>query len=317
MKNISIVIPCFNEEGNIIKMYKAVTSEMKKWGGIYDYEILFIDNHSLDESRNILRSICNGDYKVKAIFNTRNFGPFNSPYYGLLESTGDCAILLSCDFQEPVNLISQFISGWEQGYKIVVGKKTKSCENLIMYKLRSFYYWFVKKWSDVELIGHFNGFGLYDRTILETLKSLDEPMPFLRGLVCELGFKRLEIEYTQNKRVVGKSSFNLYRYYDAAMLGITSYTKVGLRVATLFGFLCTSVSFVTAIVYLIYKLICWDRFIAGTAPILIGMLFLGAVQLLFFGILGEYVLNISQRLKHRPLVIEEERLNFDNDEIAE
>jgi glycosyltransferase involved in cell wall biosynthesis len=310
MKTISILIPTYNEEENVVPLYEAIRDVLLPYAGQYDYEIVYIDNKSQDSTREKLSGLCQRDSHVKAIFNAKNFGQFNSPYYGLCQTTGDCTILMCADFQDPVDMIPKFIAEWEQGYRIVIGIKTSSQEHGLMYFLRTQYYKFVKKYSDVEQIEHFTGFGLYDRAFIEILRNLDDSMPFLRGIVAELGYDRKEIHYEQAKRRAGKTSNNWYRLYDAGMLGITSYTKIGLRFATLVGFLVSTLSLVTGLVYLILKLIYWNLFPAGTAPILIGMFFLGALQLFFIGFLGEYILSINARVLKRPLVIEEQRLNF-------
>lgn len=313
MKKISIVVPCFNEEENVGPMSQAIVELFKNELKDYDYELVFIDNDSQDRTRELLRAICGNNDRIKAIFNAKNFGQFKSPYYGLLQATGDCAVLVACDFQDPVELIPTFVKEWENGYKIVSGIKTSSKESKIMYWLRSLYYKMIKKLSDVEQIEHFTGFGLYDRKFLEVLKGLDDPTPFLRGIVAELGFKRKDIEYQQPQRRAGKTSNNFYRLYDGAMLSITSYTKVGLRLATLFGFVCSVISVLIAIVYLVMKLMYWDRFTAGMAPMLIGVFLLGSIQMFFIGLLGEYILTINSRVMKRPLVVEEERINFEKE----
>lgn len=310
MKKISIVVPTYNEEENVEPLSKAIVEELDKNLSGYDYELIFIDNDSHDATRMKLRKLCGENPRIKAIFNAKNFGQFNSPYYGLLQSTGDCTILVCADFQDPIDMIHKFVSEWEKGYKIVIGQKTTSKENKIMYFLRSCYYKTIKKFSDVEQIEHFTGFGLYDQSFIQVLRDLKDPTPFLRGIVAELGFRRQIIPYEQQRRRAGKTSNNFMRLYDAAMLSFTSYTKIGLRLSTFIGFGISLFSFVVAIVYLVLKLIYWDRFIAGTAPILIGMFFLGAVQLIFMGLMGEYILSINQRVMNRPLVIEEERINF-------
>lgn len=310
MKKISVLIPCYNEEENVEPISQAVVETLERDLPQYDYELVFIDNDSRDNTRPILRKLCQKNPRIKAIFNARNFGQFNSPYYGLLQVDGDCVIEMVADFQDPVELIPQYVKAWEEGYKIVIGIKTSSKESKIMYTLRSLYYKTIKKLSDVEQIEHFTGSGLYDRDFIEILRKLDDPTPFLRGIVAELGFKRKEIPYEQPQRRAGKTHNNLYRLYDAAMLSITSYTKVGLRLATLVGGISAMFSMIVAIVYLVMKLIWWDRFPAGMVPVLIGMLFLGSVQIFFIGMVGEYVLSINQRVMKRPLVVEEERLNF-------
>ncbi len=313
MKKISILIPCYNELENVGPMSQAIVEVMTKNLPQYDYELVFIDNDSTDGTRDALRTICAANPKIKAIFNAKNFGQFNSPYYGVLQVTGDCVIQMCCDFQDPVELIPQYIKEWENGYKIVIGIKTSSKENPLMRFMRTCYYKLIKKMSDVEQIEHFTGSGLYDRAFIEVLRDLDDPTPFMRGLVAELGFKRKEIPYEQPKRRAGKTHNNFYSLYDAAMLSITSYTKIGLRIATFAGAAIGAIAFILCIIYLVLKLMYWDRFPAGTAPILLGMLFLGAVQIFFIGLIGEYILSINKRVMKRPLVVEEERLNFDKD----
>ena len=222
--------------------------------------------------------------------------------------TGDAGILMAADFQDPVEMIRQFVQGWEEGYKIVIGRKTKSDENKLLYFLRGIYYKMIRKLSDVDQIEQYTGFGLYDRSFVEVLKKLDDPTPFLRGIVAELGFRRKEIEYRQPKRRAGKTSNNFYRLYDGAMLSFTSYTKIGLRVATFLGFIGAFVSFVIAIVYLVLKLVNWDNFEAGIAPLIILVAVLGSMQLFFIGLIGEYIISINSRVMKRPLVVEEERI---------
>ena len=310
MKTISVLIPCYNEEENVEAIAGAVIGVLEKDLPQYDYELVFIDNDSRDNTRPILRRMCGENPRVKAIFNARNFGQFNSPYYGLLQVGGDCVIAMVADFQDPVELIPKYVKAWEEGYKIVIGIKTSSRENPLMYWLRSCYYKMIRKLSDVEQIEHFTGSGLYDREVIEVLRRLDDPTPFLRGIVAELGYKRKEIPYEQPKRRAGKTHNNFYRLYDAAMLSVTSYTKAGLRLATFVGAVSCVLSLLVAFAYLVMKLVWWDRFPAGMAPMLLGMLFLGSVQIFFIGMIGEYVLSINQRVMKRPLVIEEERINF-------
>ena len=310
MKKISILIPCYNEEENVVPIANAIVEEMGKNLADYDYEIIFIDNDSKDNTRPLLREICKRNPKVKAIFNAKNFGQFNSPYYGMLQTTGDCTILMCCDFQDPIEMIPQIVAEWEKGAKIVSCVKTASKENSIMRFLRSCYYKMIKKMSSVEQIEHFTGFGLYDRSFLEVLRNLNDPTPFLRGIVAELGFKRVSIEYTQAKRRAGKTHNNFFTLFDAAMLSFTSYTKVGLHLVTFSGMILSAMSIFAALVYLVLKLLYWDRFSAGFAPMIIGLFFLNAIELLFIGFVGEYVMSINTRIMNRPLVIEEERVNF-------
>lgn len=314
MKKISVLVPTYNEEENVIPLAAAIIEQFDTYLPQYDYELVFIDNDSRDHTRDHLRMLCAGNKRIKAIFNAKNFGQFNSPFYGMCQTTGDCTISMCADFQDPVEMIPKFVREWENGYRIVCGIKTSSRENPVVRFFRSIYYKMIKKMSDVEQIEHFTGFGLYDRSFIEVLKQLDDPTPFLRGIVAELGFKRKDIEYEQQRRRAGKTSNNFYRLYDAAMLSFTSYTKVGLRLATIGGSIMSALSLVVAIVYLILKLCHWNDFPAGNAPILIGVFVLGSVQLFFTGLLGEYVMNINTRVMKRPLVIEEKRLNFDEPE---
>ena len=309
-KIISVVIPCFNEEGNVKNISDKIISLFDNELKNYLYEIIFIDNDSKDNTRNIIRDICKKNKRVKAIFNAKNFGQFNSPYYGLIQASGDAAVLIAADFQEPVEMIPKFVEAYEEGYKIAIGIRKTSTDNFLLRNLKKIYYDLSKKFSNVDQIKMFTGFGLYDKTFVDILKKLDDPTPFFRGIVAELGFKRKEIYFDQGKRTAGKTSNNFYSLYDAAMLSFTSYTKIGLRLATFIGFIAMIVSFIIAVIYLIMKLIWWDRFEAGVIPMLLGMLFIGAIEIFFIGVIGEYILAINQRTMKRPLVIEEERINF-------
>lgn len=309
MKKISIMVPTYNEEENVKPLTQALVKLLEKKKN-YDYEILFIDNDSKDKTREYLREICKQNKKIKAIFNAKNFGQFNSPYYGMQQVTGDCVIVVCADFQDPLYMIDEFIKEWENGYKIVIGIKSKSKENKFIYFLRSCYYKLIKKFSSTEQIEHFTGFGLYDKEFINVLRNLDDSVPFLRGIVAELGYKVKKIEYVQEKRKFGKTHNNFFTLYDAAMLSFTSYTKIGIRVATFSGIFISFICLLIGLFYLIMKLIYWDRFAAGTAPILIGIFFIGALQMMFIGVIGEYILTINQRVMKRPLVVEEERINF-------
>ena len=305
------MIPCYNEEENARPIYSAVKEQLINNCQGYDFEILFIDNKSQDQTRKILREICAEDRHVKAIFNVKNFGQFNSPYYALLQTSGDCTITMCADFQDPPELIPQLIAAWEEGYKIVIGRKTKSRENPLLYWARGVYYKMLRKMSSTEIIEQFTGFGLYDKSFVETLRQLDDPTPFMRGLVAELGPERKEIEYEQPKRRAGKTHNNFFTLYDAAMLSFTSYTKSGLRIATFAGFTIAFLSFLFGLAYLVLKLFFWNRFTAGYAPMMISVFFLGGLLLSFLGFLGEYVMAINVRVMNRPLVVEEERINFE------
>lgn len=311
MKTISVVVPCYNEEANVEALAAALRDMFRIELPAYHYEILFIDNDSKDGTREAICRLCAEDPAIKAIFNAKNFGQFNSPYYGMLQTTGDCTVLMAADFQDPVEMVPRYVEEWEKGYKIVIGIKKSSRENKLMYWLRGCYYKLIKWLSDVEQIEQFTGFGLYDARFIQVLRELDDPTPFLRGIVAELGFRRKEIPYDQPLRRAGKTSNNFYRLYDAAMLSVTSYTKAGLRLATFIGGFSCMFSMAVALAYLIMKLVWWDRFPAGMAPMLLGMLFLGSVQIFFIGMVGEYILAINQRMMKRPLVVEEKRLNFE------
>lgn len=316
-KTISIMIPCYNEEENARPIYEAVRDQIKTSLPEYNYEILFIDNKSQDNTRKIIEEICAEDKNVKAIFNSKNFGQFNSPYYGLINTSGDCTITICADFQDPVELIPVFVREWEKGYKIVIGRKTKSHENGLVYFLRGCYYKLIRKMSSVEMIEQFTGFGLYDQSFVKTLRDLRDPTPFIRGIVAELGPERKEIEYTQPQRRAGKTSNNWYSLFDAAMLSFTSYTKVGMRIAEFIGFAISGLSFIVGLVYLIVKLVNWHGFTAGYAPTMVAIFFMGGIQLAFMGFLGEYIMAMNTRIMNRPLVVEERRLNFDTKDTKE
>ena len=265
MKKISILVPTYNEKDNVEAMAERLTDILQTALNRYDYEILFIDNCSTDGTRDIIEKLCAKNKKIKAIFNVTNFGQFNSPFYGMCQTTGDCTVSICCDFQDPPELIPSFIEAWEQGYKIVSGIKTSSKERGFIYFLRTCYYKMIKNMSSVRMIEHFTGFGLYDKTFIALLRELHDPIPFLRGIVAEYcsGFNMLEVEYEQPKRRAGKTHNNFYTLYDAMMLSFTSYTKIGLRIATILGFIIGSLSFLVALVFFVLKLIRWNNFSAG------------------------------------------------------
>ena len=313
MKKISVVVPTYNESGNILPMSDKIKEIFEKDLPQYDYELIFIDNFSKDNTRAEITAACQQNKKVKAIFNAKNFGWMRSPFYGIQQSTGECTVLLCADLQEPPEMIPKFVKEWENGYRIVVGIKTTSKESKLKYWIRSCYYKMMIKMSDVEQIEHFTGFGLYDKSFVEVMRELKDPMPYIRGVVSELGFERKEIPYAQQERKNGKSKGSFYALYDTAMLGITSYTKYGLRAATMLGFVLSAISMLVAVIYLVLKLIYWEKFAMGTAPILIGVFLMGSLQLFFIGLLGEYILNINTRVMNRPLVVEEKRINFEED----
>lgn len=309
MKTISIMIPCWNEKENIRPITEAVKAELAQSLPEYDYEIVIIDNKSTDGTRDIIRQLCREDEKVRALFNIKNFGQFNSPYFGLTQCTGDCVIPLCADFQDPVELIPQMVHKWEEGHKVICMVKSQSKENQLLYFLRGCYYKLLKKMSAVDQIQQFTGFGLYDQSFIEILRNLKDPTPFLRGIIAEYAPDHLEMEYTQPRRRAGKTHNNFFTLFDAAMLSFTSYTN-GLRIATFMGFLIAGISFLIGLIYLIMKLVNWYGFDAGMAPVVIAVFFLGGVQLVFLGFLGEYVMSMNQRVMNRPLVILEEKINF-------
>lgn len=310
-KKVSIVIPAYNEKDNIRPITEAVIHEIRTNLPVYNYEILIIDNNSQDGTRSTIRELCRENKKVRAIFNEKNFGPDNSPYYGLLHASGDCAILFCADFQDPLEMIHKLVHEWEKGYTVVTAIKTESKENKLVRFFRTIYYKLIKRISDTDIIEHFTGFGCYDRSFLEILRSLDDPAPFLRGVVAEFAGNRSSIAYEQQKRRTGKSHIRFFVLYDIAMRSFTSYTKAGLRMCTFFGFGAAFLCVVIALIYFVRKLLNWNAFDFGIPVILIGMFFIGAVQLIFMGFIGEYILTMNQRIMHRPLVVEHERINFD------
>ena len=311
MKIVSIVTPCYNEEDNVQDVYFQVK---KIFDGLeqYNYEHLFIDNASKDKTVEILKEIAKEDQRVKIIINCRNFGPSRSMYYALLQTCGDSVVLLPADLQEPPELIPEFIQKWEDGYTVIKGVKTSSKESFLMYFLRSAYYFLIRRISDIELTSHFIGFGLYDKKVIEALREINDPYPYFRGLIEELGFHSIKVEYEQKRRKKGKSSYNFFRYFDEAMLGITSHSRIPLRLATIVGFIMSFLSLMIAFGYLIAKLVFWQLFPLGTAPITVGLFLLASIQLFFIGIIGEYIGLMHLRMLKRPLVVERQRINFEN-----
>lgn len=314
MKKISVVIPTYNEQDNVSPLYIALKNIFLTRLSEYDHEIIFIDNHSTDLTRVRIEEICRSDKKVKAIFNTKNFGQVRSPVHGFKQASGDCVIRMCADFQDPVELIPDFVAEWENGSKIVIGVKKATKENPFLKLFRFVYYKLLKKIADIDHIENFTGFGLYDSEFVQVIRDLNDPTPYFRGIIAELGYDYKAIPFEKKRRQNGKSKNNFYSLYDYALLGITSYSKIPLRIASIGGFIMSGISLIVALVYFVLKLIYWYRFTAGTAPILIGMFFLGSVQLFFIGLLGEYILSINTRVMNRPLVIEEKRLNFDKEE---
>src|SRR3990167_9182094 len=310
MKLVSIVTPCYNEEHNIEEVYektKAVFQSLPQ----YNYEHIFIDNASTDHTLQKLKAIVSKDTHVKVIVNSRNFGHIRSPYHALLQARGDAVISLVADLQDPPAVIKDFLNQWEKGYKIVIGVKPKSEESKIMFAIRRLGYYFIGRLADIKMIKNFTGFGLYDKEVITILRSYDDPYPYFRGMIADIGFDIAEIPYHQPKRKRGHTKNNFYTLYDIGMLGITSYSKIPLRLAAMSGFFLSIISLVISIIFFILKLIFWDRFNAGTAPIVIGLFFFSSVQLFFIGLLGEYISSINTRVMRRPLVVEKERVNFE------
>jgi len=308
-KKISILTPCFNEELNVEVLYEKVKFEMGNLPN-YNYEHLFIDNFSTDSTVLKLKNLAKTDINLKIIVNARNFGHIKSPYYGMLQADGDAVISLVADLQDPPELIPEFIKKWESGHKIVVGVKEKSEESRVMFAIRKLFYKIIDRISDTSQIQNFTGFGLYDRQFIDVLKNIQDPYPYFRGLVSELGFSTFQIPYPQPNRLNGKTKNNFFTLYDMAMLGFTSHSKVPLRMSSFIGFIVAFFSILIAISYLIYKILFWDNFQVGIAPLVIGFFFFGGVQLFFLGIIGEYISAILTQVKNRPLVIEKERINF-------
>lgn len=310
MPFISIVSPCYNEEENVEEVYRQVKEVVASLPG-YTYEHIFIDNDSSDRTVALLKRLAAQDRNVKIIVNSRNFGHIRSPYYALLQASGEAVILLVSDLQDPPAMIRDFVRKWEEGYKVVLGVKTQSRETPAMFLLRKMYYDLIGRLSDIKLTKNNTGFGLYDRRVIEVLRDVNDPYPYFRGLISEIGFESAKIEYTQPARTRGITKNNFYTLFDIGMLGITNHSKVPLRLATILGFSLSMVSLLIAFGYFIAKLLFWNQFSIGIAPLVIGLFFFSSVQLFFIGIIGEYVGSIQTQVLKRPLVIEKERINFD------
>jgi polyisoprenyl-phosphate glycosyltransferase len=311
MKTISVVTPCFNEEGNVREVYERVRSVMARVGR-YQYEHIFIDNRSTDDTFPVLKQIAAEDKNVKLIRNTRNFGHIRSPFHALMQASGDAVIMLLSDLQDPPELLETFLAEWEKGFPIVVAIKHKSRENGLMYFLRSQYYKLVRNISSIETYEQFTGFGLYDRKVMEMIKQFPDPYPYFRGMIAEIGLPHSEVLYTQDRRKSGKTKNNWFTLYDIGMLGLTSLSKVPLRLATFSGFVGAALSFLAGLAYFTYKLLFWQEFSVGIAPLVIGVFFLGSMQMVFLGIIGEYIGNIFTHAQSRPHVFEDERINFEH-----
>jgi glycosyltransferase involved in cell wall biosynthesis len=311
MKKVTIVIPIYNEEDNIPVIYNRIVSLFQ--GIDYKYEILFIDNYSLDNSRDAIRMLCKKDTQVKAIFNSRNFGFIKSTFYGLTQANGNAAVLLFADMQDPPEIILKFIEQWEKGFKIVIGVKNKSLENKIVYFFRTIYYKLIKYSSNINHIEHYTGFGLYDESFINILRKNNDSLPYLRGMVEEFGFKYSIVYYEQGVRCLGKSKFNFLQLFDLAMLGIVSYSKL-LRIFTFIGCFISLLCIIIAFISVCFKIFDWYSFQMGVAAIIVGLFFLGGIQIFLFGLLGEYIMGINIRVMKHPVVVEEERINFNVNE---
>lgn len=309
MRLISVITPCFNEEQNVREVYEQIKKVFDDLQG-YTYEHIFIDNASRDKTVDILKEIAKTDKRVKVIVNARNFGHIRSPSHAIRQAAGDAVIGIVADLQDPPHLIKEFIKKWEEGYKVVMAVKKDSHESGIMFWLRSLYYRVLRRLSDTEMVPNFYGFGMFDRSVIDIINSLDDPYPYLRGLIAEIGFESAKIEYVQPKRKRGITKNNFFSLYDLAMLGLTSHSKVPLRLATMLGFLSSAVCLLAALFYFVYSFLYWSSFSVGMGPVVIGIFFVASVQLFFLGIVGEYVGSIHTQVLRRPLVVEKERINF-------
>jgi len=307
-KLLSIVTPCYNEEDNIDELCSRIASVMAKL--TYDYEHICIDNSSTDSTVKKIKAKAAIDKRLKLIVNTRNFGWIRSPHHAILQSAGDACVLITSDLQDPPEMIADFVSKWEEGYKIVLAVKTESEESSIMFGLRNAYYRFISKISEVPLIQNATGAGLFDKSVIDIIRKIQDPYPYFRGMLCEIGYPISIIPFKQPARVRGVSKSNFYRYYDIAVLGITNHSKIPLRLMAMSGFILAILSFIVAIAFLVAKLIFWNSFQLGIAPILIGIFFFGAIQAFFIGLLGEYIGSIHTQVRNMPLVVELERVNF-------
>jgi glycosyltransferase involved in cell wall biosynthesis len=310
MKTISVVSPCYNEEGNVEELYQRVLAVMRRLGR-YRYEHIFIDNASKDRTLAVLRRLAAGDPNVKVIENTRNFGHIRSPIHALHQASGDAVIILLSDLQDPPELLEPMILEWEKGTPIVIAVKTTSDENRLMFWLRKKYYQIIRRMAEIETYDNFIGFGLYDRKVVEIVRSFADPYPYFRGMIAEIGLPHKELTYNQARRKKGITKNNLYTHYDQAMLALTSLSKVPLRLATFAGLFGSAASLLSGVFYLAYKLAFWANFTIGIAPVVIGMFFFGSIQLFFIGIVGEYIGSIHTLVQKRPLALERERVNFE------
>jgi glycosyltransferase involved in cell wall biosynthesis len=309
VKKFSIVSGCYNEAGNVEELVARVAKVMASLPQ-YDYEQIIIDNASTDGTQEILRKLAAGNPRLKIILNARNFGHIRSPFHGMMQGAGDAVVYMASDLQEPPELISDFVKKWEEGAKAVVAIKDSSDESPLFFAVRRLYYRLVEGLAETKTIQNFTGFGLYDRVIMEYCRGLKDPYPYFRGLIAEVGLPVERVSYHQPLRTRGFTKNNLYTLYDMAMLGITNFSKVPLRLAAMLGFAMALLSLLVALVYFVYKLVFWYSLPVGTAPLVIGLFFFASVQLFFIGILGEYIGAIHTQVLKRPLVVEKERINF-------
>ena len=307
-KKISIITPTFNEEKNIEKLCSEISKEMSKLD--YDYEHIVIDNHSNDGTISILKKIAARDNKVKVIINSRNFGHIRSPIYGMLQASGDACILMNSDFQDPVDLIPKYIKEWEQGNQIILGQRISSDENFFMNSFKNLFYKFLNRISDVPLMRNTTGSGLFTKNIVDQIRKIDDPYPYFRGLLSEISSQIKLIQFHQPKRSGGETKNNFYTLYDIGVLGIVKHSKLPLRLMTFIGFFTSIASIITAAVFFFYKILFWDSFEVGIAPLVIGLFAIASVQIFLLGFIGEYVMTILTHTRKLPLVVEKERINF-------
>lgn len=310
-KLISIVAGCFNERDNIAELHARITAAMREVPH-YDYEIILIDNASTDDTVDVIREIAQRDKRLKAIVNVRNFGHIRSPYHALLLAEGDAVIGMASDLEDPPELLPEFIRHWEQGFKIAIGVRRKNEERGLMPLLRAAYYQLITRISDVEQVQNFTGFGLYDRAVMDILRDLGDPYPYFRGLICEIGYARAEVPFDKPRRKRGLSKGTFFVYLDSALLGIVNHTKAPLRLATVIGGCMSGLSFLTGTYYIVRKLMAWSEFQMGIAPLAIGLFFFLGMLFLLVGLLGEYVGLLVTHTVRRPMVVEHERINFEN-----
>ena len=306
MKKISLISSCYNEEENLDTLYDRVVKAIEPYSNNYEFEYILLDNGSCDNTEGKLRELAQKDKRIKVILNARNFGHIRSPYYGMVQCSGDAIIYLASDLQDPPELIGDFIKKWEDGYKIVLGKKTQSEESFPMFMIRTAYYELISRIADddTRLVKNCTG------CVIDIIKQLDDPYPYIRGLICDIGFEKAFVEYKQPSRRRGISKNNFYSLYDNAMIGIVKHSKVPLRLMTFLGFGLSFLSLGVAVFYFILKLMFWNEFALGLAPIIISLFFLGSVQLFCMGVLGEYIGAIYTRVNKKPVVVEKERINF-------